>query len=90
MTFITKADGSLSFNDLNKLSQVRLCSGRPQQCRVLDVNDIKGEFEALIEDLIENKKVTATFGDAITLEASVQVSTYVKNFIDQVLFAHYL
>ena len=71
MTLITKVDGSLSFNDLNKLSQVRLCSGRPQQCRVLDVNDIKGELEA---NLIENKKVTATFGDAITLETSVQVS----------------
>ena len=71
MTLITKVNGFLWFNDLNELSQVRLCSGRPQQCRVLDVNDIKGELEA---NLIENKKVTATFGDAITLETSVQVS----------------
>ena len=71
MTLITKADGFLSFNggDPKKLSQVRLCSG--PSCRVIDVNDYKGELEA---NLIENKKVTATFGDAITLETSVQVS----------------
>ena len=71
MTLITKADGFLSFNggDPKKLSQVRLCSG--PSCRVLDINHYKGEFEA---NLIENKKVTATFGDAITLETSVQVS----------------
>ena len=68
---ITKVDGFLSFNrgDLKKLSPVRLCSG--PSCRVIDVNDYKGELEA---NLIENKKVTATFGDVLTSETSVQVS----------------
>ena len=65
---ITKADGFLSFNG-GDLKKVRLCSG--PSCRVLDVNDFRGELEA---NLIENKKVTVTFGDAFTLETSVQVS----------------
>ena len=71
---ISKLYGFLSFNqrNLRKLSQVRLCSGRPQNCIVLDAStDIKGEYEA---KLIENEKVTAKIGDAITLETSVQVS----------------
>ena len=68
---ISKLYGFLSFNQRN-LSQVRLCSGRPKKCRVVDGStDIKGEYEA---KLIENEKVTAKIGDAITLETSVQVS----------------
>jgi len=75
VTFISKLYGFLSFNEraLRKLSQVRLCSGRPQKCTVFDGSnpstDIDGAYEA---KLIENKKVTATFGDDITLETSVQ------------------
>ena len=72
MTWISKLYGFLSFRNLRKSSLVRLCSGRPQNCRVLDAStDILGEYEA---KLIETKKVTAKIGDAITLETSVQVS----------------
>ena len=76
---ISKLYGFLSFNEraLRKLTQVRLCSGRPQKCTVFDgldpstATDIDSAFEA---KLIENKKVTSTLGDDITLETSVQVS----------------
>ena len=52
---MSKLYGFLSFNERNlrKLSQVRLCSGRPQKCSVLDAStDIEGEYEA---KLIEKK-----------------------------------
>ena len=71
---MSKLHGFLSFNQRNnvEISQVRLCSGRPQKCSVLDHStDIEGEYEA---KLIENKKVTAKIGDFITLETSVLVS----------------
>ena len=69
---MSKLYGFLSFNQDIEFSQVQLCSGRPQKCSVLDAStDIEGEYEA---KLIENKKVTAKIGDAITLETSVLVS----------------
>ena len=76
---ISKLYGFLSFNEraLRKLTQVRLCSGRPQKCTVFDgsndrgLTDIDSAYEA---KLIENKKVTATLGDVLTLETSLQVS----------------
>jgi len=75
VTMISKLYGFLSFNEraLEKLTQVRLCSGRPQKCTDFDISnsatDIDSAFEA---NLIKNKKVTATLGDDITLEGSVQ------------------
>ena len=78
MTLISKLYGFLSFNerDHKKLSVVRVCSGRPQQCTVLDPlsTDFEswwGEYKA---KLIENKEVTVTLGDDISWESSVQVS----------------
>ena len=75
---ISKLYGFLSFNQraLRKLSQVRLCSGRPQKCTVFDgsnhrgLTDIDSAYKA---KLIENKKLTATLGNDITLETSIQV-----------------
>ena len=75
MSFISKLHGFLSFNarDLEKLSVLRVCSGRPQQCTILDVlsPDFEGEYVAM---LIKNKKLTATLGDDITAEESLRVS----------------
>ncbi len=80
---IEKLNGFLSFKapELKKLGQVRLCSGRPKKCTVhridfesdsdSDVDEFDREYRA---KLSENKKVTATFGNALTLESSVQVS----------------
>ena len=72
---ISKLYGFLSFNEraLRKLSQLRLCSGRPQKCTVFDDSNPRGWESAYEAILIENKKVTATLGNDITLETSVQV-----------------
>ena len=83
MTIIEKLNGFLSFkkSEIKKLGQVRLCSGRPQKCTVhridfesdsdSDVDEFDREYQA---KLIGNKKVTATFGNALTFQSSVQVS----------------
>ena len=75
---IEKLYGFLSFNEraLRKLSQVRLCSGRPQKCTVFDGSNHRGQTDmdsAYEANLIENKKMTATLGNDITYEASIQV-----------------
>ena len=73
--------GPLPFNyaDLRKLIPVQLCSG-PEKCRVVDseTTDFRDQYDAI---LINNKKVTGSFGDtrsfgdAITFETSIhQVS----------------
>ena len=74
---ISKLYGFLSFNEraLRKLTQVRLCSGRPQKCTVHSIDDSGEEVEREYNaKLIENKKVTGTLGNALNFESSVQVS----------------
>ena len=74
MTWISKLYGFLSFRNLRKSSLVRLCSGRPQKCTVFDGQNPPTDIDSVYDaKLIENKKVTATFGDDITLETSLQV-----------------
>ena len=66
--------GQVSSKALGDLTQVRLCSGRPQKCTVHSVHNTEEVFREYLAKLVENKKVTATIGNAINFEGSVQVS----------------
>ena len=73
----TRMYGPLPFwdVDLEKLTEVQICSG-PEKCDLIDseTTDFRGQYDAI---LIEDKKVTGSFGDtkkygdAITFETSI-------------------
>jgi hypothetical protein len=97
---VEKLSGLLSFNKkaYGDLTQIRLCSGRPQKCTVHNASYTEEVNREYLAKIVENKKVTTTFGKALKFESSVQVSKefyksglfeLTKGYIERNAFSYY-